>query len=84
MSVSGYKSVQSLAIYQKTKQKEKLKIDKVLFQSMTRSQDQIDITNTMKEIEAPSKIPAIIPGPTPPHLPQPTTDMAIPAQNAST
>ena len=51
---------------------------------MTRSQDQIVITNTMKEIEAPSKIPAIMPGPTPPHLPQPTTDMPIPAQNAST
>ena len=57
---------------------------KVLFQSMTRSQDHIDITNTIKEIEAPSKILAIIPGPAPPPLPQLTTDMAIRAQNAST
>ena len=84
MSVSGYKNVQSLAIHQKTKQKENLKMGKVLFQSMTRSQDHIDITNTMKEIEAPSKILAIIPGPAPPPLPQLTTDMAIRAQNAST
>ena len=31
MAVSGHKSVQLLAIYQKTKQKEKLKMGKALF-----------------------------------------------------
>ena len=51
ISVSDHKSVQSLAIYQKTKQ----------IQSMTRSEDQIDITSTIKEIEVPSKIPVIMP-----------------------
>ena len=43
MAVSGHKSVQSLAIYQKTKENDKIKMGKALFQSMTRSEDEIDI-----------------------------------------
>ena len=54
MSVSGHKSVQSLAIYQKTKDKEKKQMGHALFQSMTRSEDQID-ANRKKEISQPEK-----------------------------
>ena len=52
--------MQSLAIYQKTKQKEKVKKGKALFQSMTRKEDDIDVTNFQKEIETSRRKPAII------------------------
>ena len=35
MSVSGHKSVQSLATYQKTRDKQKIEMSEGLFQSMT-------------------------------------------------
>ena len=41
MSVTGHKSVQSLATYQKTQDKQKEVMGKVLFQSMTRKEDDI-------------------------------------------
>ena len=41
MSVSGHKSVQSLAIYQKTAEKEKIDMGKVLYQSVTRPEEEI-------------------------------------------
>ena len=43
MSVSGHKSIQSLAIYQKTKDKQKLEMSDGLFQAMTRKEDDIVI-----------------------------------------
>ena len=46
MAVSSHKSVQSLAVYQKTKDKQKIQMGKALFQSMTREEDMIDITTT--------------------------------------
>ena len=61
MAVSGHKSVQSLAIYQKTKENEKIKMGKALFQSMTRSEDEIDINKYEKEIKAPKKLLALLP-----------------------
>ena len=62
MAVSSCKRIQSLAIYQKTKEKEKIKMAKALFQSMTRSEDEIDI-NKSKEIKGPISFKAL---PTPP------------------
>ena len=41
MSVSGHKSIQPLAIYQKTKDKQKLEMSDGLFQAMTRKEDDI-------------------------------------------
>ena len=51
MSVSGHKSVQFLAIYQKTKESQKAKMGKALFQSMTVLENQITIHGYQKEIE---------------------------------
>ena len=58
MSVSGHKSVQSLAVYQKTKEKQKINLGKTLFQSMMRSEDEIDVRKN-KEIAPPAKLQAI-------------------------
>ena len=66
MSVSGHKSVQSLAIYQKTKEKEKIKMGKALFQSMTRNEDKIDINKNIKEIQAPRPVRLALPPAAPP------------------
>ena len=41
MAISGHKSVQSLAIYQKMATKEKMDMVNVLFQSVTKPEDQI-------------------------------------------
>ena len=62
MAVSGHKSVQSLAIYQKTAQKEKLEMANVLFQSVTRPEDQIKRL-TLKEIQGPQQLKALPPVP---------------------
>ena len=43
MSVTGHKSVQSLAIYQKTQDKKKIEMEQVIHQSMTRSEDEITV-----------------------------------------
>ena len=43
MSVSGHKSVQSLATYQKTRDKQKIEMSEGLFQSMTWKEDQFNI-----------------------------------------
>ena len=80
MSVSGHKSVQSLSIYQKTAQKDKIEMGKVLFQSVTKPEDQIQRPDLL-EIAAASPLKALPPAPietaskltTPqelPHLPQ--------------
>ena len=61
MAISGHKSVQSLAIYQKTKENEKIKMGKALFQSMTKSEDEININKNQKENEAPKKLLALPP-----------------------
>ena len=57
MSVSGHKSVQSLAIYQKTQHKQKVQMGNALFQSMTKPEDQINI----QQLPAPPKMPALPP-----------------------
>ena len=64
MAVSGHKSIQSLAVYQKTKEKQKLQMGKALLQSMTRSEDEIDV-NKRQQIESVPKAKA-----QPPPLPQ--------------
>ena len=74
MSVSGHKSMQSLAIYQKTKDKKKIQMGKALFQSMTRNEDEIDVTPNKKELPAPCKNQAIMPAP---QKKQTTTETAI-------
>ena len=53
MAVSGHESVQSLSIYQKTGSKEKLEIGNVLFQAVTKPEDEIVHPNKLKEIELP-------------------------------
>ena len=62
MAVSSHKSVQSLAVYQKTKDKQKIQMEKALFQSMTREEDMIDITNKQPIQDAQNKA---LPTPTP-------------------
>ena len=84
MAVSGHKSVQSLAIYQKTKQKEKVKMGKVLFQSMTRKEEDIDVNQKVKEIEAPPQKQAIMPPPRLQVAEMPSCNMAVRSENATT
>ena len=48
MAISGHKSVQSLSIYQKTAQKEKLEMGNVLFQSVRKPEDEILRPDTPK------------------------------------
>ena len=43
MSVSRHKSVQSLATYQKTTSKEKMQMGSVMYQSLTRKEDEIQV-----------------------------------------
>ena len=74
--------MQSLAIYQKRKQKEKVKKGKALFQSMTRKEDDIDVTNFQTEIKAPRRKPAIMPIPAPQTPDVLSYDMAIRNENA--
>ena len=62
MAVSGHKSVQSLAVYQKTKDTQKIQMGKALFQSMTREEENIDI-NQRKAIKPPAKLKQL-PAPT--------------------
>ena len=45
MSVSGHKSVQSLSNYQHTQPKQKVQMGQVLYQSMTRTENEIHIPN---------------------------------------
>ena len=81
MVVSGHKSVQSLAIYQKTKQKEKVKMGKALFQSMTRKEEDIDVNQNVKEIQAPPQNQAIMLPPRPEVAEMPSHNMAIRSEN---
>ena len=60
MSVTGHKSVQSLAIYQKTDEKRKVEMGNVLGQAMQRKDDEI-VRPSLKEIQGPSNVPAIGP-----------------------
>ena len=52
MAVSGHKSVQSLVNYQKTRDVQKLEMGSVLFQSMTKSEEEIQRT-PLKELPSP-------------------------------
>ena len=52
MSVTGHKSVQSLSVYQCTEKKQKLEMANVLFQSVTRKEDDIVRPSMFKESEA--------------------------------
>ena len=83
MSVSGHKSVQSLSIYQKTAQKEKIEMGKVLFQSVTKPEDEIQRPDLL-EIAAASPLKALPPAPIQ-NAVNPTTpqEEGLP-QNAST
>ena len=69
MAVRGHKSVQSLAVYQKTKDTQKIQMGKALFQSMTREEEDIDV-NRKKEIREPPTKKAL-PAPAAP-TPQPS------------
>ena len=62
MSISGHKSIQSLSIYQKTAQKEKLQMANVLYQSVTKPEDQIHRPD-QQQIEAPPPLKALPPIP---------------------
>ena len=54
--VSGHKSVQSRAIYQKTQENQKHEIGKVLFDSMTKKEEEIPL---MAAIEVPHQLDAL-------------------------
>ena len=59
MAVSGHKSVQSLAIYQKTQHKQKEKMGNVLFQSMIKPEDEIIVQEKPKQLPAPTRQEAL-------------------------
>ena len=53
MSVSGHKSVQSLAVYQKTDNKKKIKMEKVLCESMSKEDNTKAITGKIPNLALP-------------------------------
>ena len=55
MSVSWHKSVQSLATYQKTTSKEKLQMGSVMYQSLTRKEDDIQVPSRQDILPKPVK-----------------------------
>ena len=55
MSVSGHKSVQSLTNYQRTQAKQKVNMGKILYQSMTRKEEEME----SPELQAKSPLKAI-------------------------
>ena len=73
MSISGHKSIQSLAIYQKTQHKQKEKMGDVLFQCLTKPEDEIIVKGNTKQLPLPPVKPA---------LPPPPQDMAAQSQTA--
>ena len=77
MLVSGHKSIQFLAVYQKTKDKQKVQMGKALFQLMTQAEDEININK--KEIQLPKEHLAL------PAPPQPVPSvMATMSESATT
>ena len=54
MSVTGHKSVQSLTVYQHTEKKQKLDMGNVLFQSVTRKEEDI-VRPANKDPQVPKK-----------------------------
>ena len=72
MSVSGHKNVQSLTIYQKTQHKQKAKMGNILFQSMTKPEEEI-------QVDQPKKLTA---PPTQQALPGPSNSMATNSEQA--
>ena len=50
MAVSGHKSVQSLAIYQKTQKQQKINMGKALFQSMTKNENEMELNPQLKAV----------------------------------
>ena len=73
MLVSGHKCIQLLAVYQKTKEKQKMKMGKTLFQLMTREEDDIDV-NQIKEIASAPPINAL---PAPPVMVTPSKNALV-------
>ena len=63
MSVSGHKSVQSLVNYQKTHDIQKLQMEDVLFQSMTKNEQEIQRKTPLKELPSPQMRYALPPPP---------------------
>ena len=61
MSVSGHKSGQSLATYQKTTSKEKLQMGSVMYQSLTRKEDKIQVPSRREIL--PKQVNKSIPAP---------------------
>ena len=59
MSVTGHKSVQSLAIYQKTDHKKKEEMGNVLGQAMHKKDDEIQRTTLRKQLPAPPPLQPI-------------------------
>ena len=45
MAITGHKSIQTLAIYQKIQCKQKVAMGKVLLQSVMRKEDDIEVSN---------------------------------------
>ena len=63
MSISGHKSIQSLAIYQKTAPKEKLEMGNILFQSVTKPEDEI-MRPVLPQLQNIQQLKALPPVPT--------------------
>ena len=59
MSVSGHKSIQSLAIYQKTKDTQKIQMAKALFKSMTKNEEQCIPLQHAERMALPAPPPVI-------------------------
>ena len=59
MSVTGHKSVQSLARYQKTQDKQKINMGNVMHQSMTRNEENIIVPGRKQLMQNPTEINAI-------------------------
>ena len=79
MSVSGHKSVQSLAIYQKTRDHQKHEMGKALFDSMTKKEE--DITR-MQCVTAPKQMQAL-PPPEPTVMSAQSETALVPAANVN-
>ena len=73
MSVSGHKSIDSLAIYQRVKSDEKLMMGMCLTFSLMRPEDAIVMKNTTNQDNTTQNVPAL---PAPP-IQQPTTTLAV-------
>ena len=74
MAVTGHKSVQSLAIYQKTQDKQKTAMGKVMHQSMMRKEEEIEIPTRCQLAPPPQRLQL-------PPPPNPGTAIISPSEN---